>query len=280
MRYTIKTMNRQDLNIAIDWAANEGWNPGLSDADCYFAADPGGFFMGCLDGEPIAAISAVKYGPSFGFIGFYLVKPGYRGKGYGFRIWQAALEYLQGRCIGLDGVVAQQDNYKKSGFKLAYRNIRFQGQGGGLVPENQNIVALPNLPFETVEAFEQAFFPENRAGFLRAWINQPAARALGILQGDRLAGYGVIRPCRVGYKIGPLYANQPELAENLFLALKAGTKPSDSVFLDVPEVNPAAVALATRFDMALSFETARMYTATPPQLPLPRIFGVTSFEIG
>jgi len=28
------------------------------------------------------------------------------------------------------------------------------------------------------------------------------------------------------------------------------------------------------------FETARMYTGAAPDLPLPKLFGVTSFELG
>ena len=68
--YTIRTMTRQEIDIAIDWAAAEGWNPGLHDADCFYAADPHGFLIGLLGDEPIATISAVKYGASFGFLGF------------------------------------------------------------------------------------------------------------------------------------------------------------------------------------------------------------------
>jgi len=55
------------------------------------------------------------------------------------------LKYLEGRNIGLDGVVSQQDNYKKSGFKLAYRNIRHEGRGGGDFPEYSEIVRLSTL---------------------------------------------------------------------------------------------------------------------------------------
>jgi len=32
--------------------------------------------------------------------------------------------------------------------------------------------------------------------------------------------------------------------------------------------------------MVVVFETARMYTGAAPQLPLRRLFGVTTFELG
>jgi hypothetical protein len=31
----IHVMDRTDLDQAIDWAAAEGWNPGLKDAECF-----------------------------------------------------------------------------------------------------------------------------------------------------------------------------------------------------------------------------------------------------
>ncbi|MDX1357050.1 MAG: GNAT family N-acetyltransferase, partial [Halomonas venusta] len=62
-------MNREELDLAMEWAAKEGWNPGLHDADCYFSADPQGFLVGLLDGEPIATISVIKYDDAFGFLG-------------------------------------------------------------------------------------------------------------------------------------------------------------------------------------------------------------------
>lgn len=278
--FIIKIMTREEVDIAIEWAAKEGWNPGLHDADCYYSADPNGFLIGYLDNKPIATISAIKYGESFGFLGFYIVKPEYRGKGYGIQIWNAGLKYLEGRNIGLDGVLAQQDNYKESGFKLAYRNIRYEGSGGGNLPENSEIVKLSTLPNKTIDSYDRPFFPANRSEFTKSWINQPDCQALGIMQNGKFAGYGVIRGCRTGYKIGPLFADRTELAESLFLALKSRAKQSEPIFLDIPEVNQAAVALAERYNMKVSFETARMYTGEMPDMPLNRLFGVTSFEIG
>jgi GNAT superfamily N-acetyltransferase len=279
--YTIKPMTREGLNLAVEWAAAEGWNPGLHDADCFYMADPSGFLMGWLDDEPIAAISVVKYGASCGFLGFYMVRPEFRGRGYGWQLWQAGLATLAGRTVGLDGVVDQQSNYLKSGFQLAYRNIRYEGiRAGAQAPPNPAITPLSSLPIDQVIAYDRPFFPDDRIAFLRCWLTQPESIALGYLSGQALVGYGVLRPCRQGYKIGPLFADSAAIAATLFQHLIAPVPAGQPFYLDVPEVNEAAVALAQRSGLTSLFETARMYLPTAPVLPTNRIFGVTTFELG
>jgi GNAT superfamily N-acetyltransferase len=296
--YSIKTMTRSELSLVMDWAAAEGWNPGLHDADCFYAADEEGFLIGLLRGEAIAAISAVKYGEAFGFIGFYLVKPAFRGRGYGWQIWQAGLEYLAGRTVGLDGVVAQQENYLKSGFRLAHRNIRYRGVGDGSANGREagnslldgqgelsgvaaaGIVPLALLPIERVVEYDQLLFGSARGKFLSRWIAQPDGWSVGLMNHGELVGYGVLRVCRGGYKIGPLFADTPKFAETIFLALKSHVEPGSAFYLDVPDVNLAAVTMAQKYGMSAVFETARMYRQSVPDLPLNRIFGITTFELG
>jgi hypothetical protein len=77
-----------------------------------------------------------------------------------------------------------------------------------------------------------------------------------------------------------LIADTAELGESLFVALKSRVKSSESVFLDIPEVNPSAISMAEKHNMEISFETARMYTGQAPVIPLTRLYGVLSFEIG
>ena len=283
--YTIRSMSREELDIAVDWAAVEGWNPGLGDAECFYTTDPTGFFMGFLDDEPIASISAVKYGDSFGFVGFYIVKPEHRGKGYGLRLWNEALKSLEGRTVGLDGVVAQQANYRKSGFVLAYNNARYETAGRKEGPAGAGCLRGEIAPLETfglgeVVAYDAALFPADRTRFVEAWISQPEAVALGFGRQGRLTGYGVARRCRRGYKIGPLLADSAEIAEALFVALHEEVPVGEPLCLDIPEVNEKAVELVGRYGMRKVFETARMYKGTPPQTPIDRIYGVTTFELG
>lgn len=273
-------MNREELDLALDWAAAEGWNPGFYDADCFYNTDPNGFFIGTLGNEPISAISAVAYDKHFGFLGFYIVKPEYRGYGYGLQIWKRAIEYLNTQNIGLDGVVAQQQNYKKSGFKLAYRNMRYRGFSKKNSIGNDNVIKLSDVPFEKILDYDSKLFPTARSGFLKCWINQLKSAALGSIINGYLQGYGVIRKCRKGYKIGPLFADNLEIANKLFLALINNITTDSEIFLDLPETNFDALKLAYKYNLKFVFETARMYTKSQPSIDLKKVFGVTTFELG
>ena len=278
--FRITQLTGDAVSLAIDWAAAEGWNPGLHDATCFAAADATGFFVGLEGDQPVATISVVKYGRTFAFLGLYIVKPGFRGKGYGYALWRHALATAEDRNVGLDGVLAQQDNYRRSGFELAYRNIRYRGVRGAAAPLDARIVPLSAVPLAETLAYDRAFFPDERSAFLRCWIAQPGTKAVAALRGGRIAGYGVIRPSREGMKIGPLFADDAALAEGIFTALAQRAPEGSAIFLDVPESNAAALALAQRHGMSAVFETARMYTGTAPALPLQRLYGVTSFELG
>lgn len=279
--FQIRNMQPDELEFALRWAEREGWNPGLDDARCFYAADPGGFFIGLLDGRPVACVSAVRYGADFGFMGFYIVEPEYRSRGYGGQLAEAGLRHLAGCCIGLDGVVEQQDNYRKSGFDWAYRNIRYRGVSSpGDAAAGEGLVPLSQVSFAELAAYDRELFPAPRDAFLQAWIEQPDATALGSRRGDRLQGYGVIRRCSDGYKIGPLFADTPALAEQLLRGLTAAVPAGSHFYLDIPEPNAEARALIQRHGMAKVFETARMYMGKAPQLPLERLYGVTTFELG
>lgn len=280
LTYKILNMDRKKYDTVIEWAAAEGWNPGNNDADCFFQSDPHGFFIGELDGKPIGCISAVTYGSSYGFIGFYIVKPEYRGQGYGIQLWNAAINYMGTRTVGLDGVTAQQDNYKKSGFQSSYHNIRFESISRAYPAREKEIVELSTADLEGLLSYDRPFFPGPRPEFLGKWIGTVDRTALGYVKDGKLMGYGVIRACRNGYRIGPLFADTEFIADALFQALINSIEKSTPVFIDVPEVNDAALKLVHKYEMKAAFEVARMYKGEPPQVDLRRMYGVTTVELG
>ena len=279
----IRAMERAEIDLAVEWAAREGWNPGLADADAFHAADPGAFLVAeDRAGEPAACISAVRYGDGLGVVGFYIVAPERRGQGFGIAVWRAGMARLHHRLVGLDAVVAEQQRYGRSGFRVAWQNHRY-GTAARTpvdVPAGAaEVVPATSQPFSALAAYDAAMIAAPREAFLRAWLTLPGHTAVAAVRDGAPTGLGVVRPCRVGAKIGPLFADDAPTARALFTALVARTPPGP-LFLDVPEPNGEAVALAREAGMAPTFETARMYTGVRPAIPLARLFGVTSFELG
>lgn len=277
--YRIGRMSLPDVERAIDWAAGEGWNPGLSDAACFHAIDPNGFFKGEIDGRMIASGSAPIYDAQFAFIGLYVVEPAFRGMGYGLALTKAMFDHVGDLNAGLDGVEMMADRYARLGFRPAHRSVRYTMTPTTSWPGSEQIVPLTQVPFAEVTAYDRRHFFAPRDNFLKAWITQPKAVALGFVDTGRLKGYAVLRKCRSGYKIGPLFADQAEIAEALFIAL-CNRVIGEPVFIDIPEPNHAGLKLAARYDMQPVFACQRMYLRGDPGLPLESIYGITSFEAG
>lgn len=280
MSYEIRIANIEEIELMTDWAASEKWNPGLNDAKLYQSIDPHGFFIGYLDDKPISCISTVKYNSQFSFLGFYIVKPEFRGQGFGYQIWQHAIQYAKKTNIGLDGVIEQQENYKKSGFQLAHKNTRYVLQVQNISNENSShsIIQINKNILKEIFLYDRTCFPCERNFFLTEWIMKNTL-ALVYLDNTTVKGYGVIRACRDGYKIGPLFADNIEIALAIFKALIKNIS-NTSVYLDIPETNLDAKKLVEILKMQPVFETARMYTLKEPEMNHHKIFGITSFEVG
>ncbi|MCK9579104.1 MAG: GNAT family N-acetyltransferase [Methanoregula sp.] len=275
-----RTMTKEEVAIAVDWAAAEGWNPGLHDAACFWRVDPEGFFCAELDGKIVGTAAVVNYNDRFSFGGFYIVDPAHRAGGIGMQLAHYAMSHAGSRILGVDGVVAMVPKYEGSGdLFLHYNNARYEGTGGGKMPGG--LVPVHDVKFTDLLVYDTAHFPAQREAFLRCWIAQEGHFGLARLdEAGNILGYGVRRACRDGHKIGPLFARDRATAEMILDGLIAGI-PGEPFFLDIPVPNKDAVALVEDRKLNPVFFTARLYsTKEPVPLPLGEIFGVTTFELG
>lgn len=277
--YKISKMSKDELSIAIAWMREESWNPGLNDAECFYSADPNGFLVGKLDNEIISVASAVAYDEHYAFFGCYIVKPEYRGLGYGMALTNAKLNYVGDRITGLDGVVAMTDEYKKIGYQPAHNNIRYALNSTISNVPNKNIITIDETIFDKIQNYDRNYFPAARKNFLTCWLKPYSGKALAYVSHNTIEGYAVIRKCFQGYKIGPLFAETPEIAEALFLQL-VNNLSELPIFLDIPKPNGHAIKLVEKYQMNPVFETIRMYRCGTPNINLDHIYGITTFELG
>lgn len=274
----IRRMTLDDLRRAADWAAAEGWNPGLEDAEAFHAVDPDGFLMGWLDGEPVAAISVVRHSASFGFLGFYLCQPGFRGMGHGLAVWRAGMAHLGSRTVGLDGVPAQEQNYRQSGFMLAHHTRRHAGIVRGRAHAGCRPAGAADLP--ALLEMDRRISGTDRTAYLSSWLRQTDTRRTLVAGEDGgITAFGTIRACREGHKIGPVFAPDAPTALQLIESLVAAAG-ADLIMIDIPDPNTAGVAVADELGLKPVFSCARMYRGTMPGRKVDRIFGETTFELG
>ncbi|KAG0253286.1 hypothetical protein BG011_006447 [Mortierella polycephala] len=274
--------SQEVFELFYSWSHSEQWNPstkGHDIRDIYYKADPEGFFLGKVDGQVVSIVSAVRYGDDQAWIGYYIVSPDHRGKGYGLDTFRRALAHVnQGGerpSIGLDGVMAQVDNYRKSGFvHVAWKNERKHGSAKDLVETIekdlaegilQRAEALPGLvvaqlddptvDVEQLVAIEQRFTGLKRPEFVRDWVRFHAAHpgehrfGAAILSADKkdettgkplVLGFGCVRPAVTSYRIGPLYATSGEAARLLLVKLAVDV-------VQAEEQNPMGIPL--KFDI-------------------------------
>jgi GNAT superfamily N-acetyltransferase len=270
MNRTIRTLTLLEIQTLLDWAAAEGWNPGLADAAAFQAADSNGFFGAFVDGAMVAGISAVAYDARFGFIGLYICHPDWRGQGHGRAVWDAGIAYLGTRTIGLDGVPEQQANYAAMGFVPAYQTIRMSGT----LPARQADEQVPlaaNL--DDIRDLDRRCFPAPRDAFLEHWLAGPNRGVLKRTDG-RVSAYAVLRPCREGRKIGPLFADGVSAAIDLLMSQ------SGRIHIDVPAAQPAWLEVLSGLGFSAGFSTQRMYRGPFPSIEQSQVFGISSLELG
>lgn len=276
-------MSRAELDTLYAWAAAEGWNPGLHDADAAWASDPAAFIALREGSELIGGGSIMTLDPRYGFMGLFIMREDRRGAGLGARLWHHRLGLLRARLapdgvIGMDGVFNMVPFYAKGGFALAHRTLRYEGIAPARA-RDPAVLPLADLSFAACDCLDRACSPAPRSLLLRNWLAQPGLHGGGLLQDGELVAFGVARPAQRGYKFGPVYADTPELATRLLDTLLAGLQ-GQFVQIDLPEPNGAALAWAEALGFTQSFGCARMYRGPAPQLPLQRIYSVMSLEFG
>ena len=272
--FTVSTATAAGWRQVTDWAHREGWNPGLHDAECFLATDPGGFFVGSLGDRPVAAVSLVNHNDRYAVWGHYLVDPEFRNHGYGRATCRVARKHAGDRILASDAMPDQVENYTRSGLVRAHDTVHYVG-----TPRRAG--ARGTVPFEPgwldrVVDYDRRSFPGGRPEFLRHWLTAPGHVTFLRVVDGALAGYGVLRPARGRHRIGPLIADSAADAEAVFAALVDSLDPGAEVSLFAPgEQGPFATSLG----LAEEFRVVRMYTKAP-DTSADRVYAIGSLELG
>ncbi|WP_133405510.1 GNAT family N-acetyltransferase [Parashewanella tropica] len=278
--------SQDEISQLFDGIISEGWNPGIHDIHTYPDCESTHFLVALHQNQPVSFISYIIYQQHYAFVGCYLVPdPKQRGKGFGLAIvnhLHDKLKNLGVSLIGVDGVVAQCDNYAKKGLIDAYlhRQFYYQVQGNETVEESVSL-SCPDIAI--LAAFESKFVPEPRLPFWQTWaVNDPSKKFACIHDSYReLSGFACLRKAVNGYRVGPIYAESVDEAKELLHGLAVQVPAESILYIDIPEGNPAGFHFIQQAELTENqFDCMRMYLGKPPQLEVKGIFGVCTLEMG
>ncbi len=289
----IRPLQQKDIPKVTLWSRIEGFAPGAGDVSIYQHTDRQGLWVGLLDKQPIGCIAGVRYNASYGFVGLFLVVKEQRGKGYGVQLWKHALQHLVDLpCIGLEAAPDRVGDYSGWGFRKSSITTRWQWRGDGSNLNNNSygnkfddlmILEGRQIPSSVVQTYDAKREPSPRPHFLSDWLNHPAGTVLALVdKNGSCHGFGRIRPCLLrhgeGWRIGPLLADTPELAD--YLLRKLLDRHPGVVLFDAPGLNKNVPSILRRIGFEEVSQTMRMYKGNQPPISMKDVYALACLELG
>ena len=288
------TTEEETQRFAIKPMAKEGWRPGLKDAEFFLACDPTAAFVGELNGKPIATVRISKYGDSFAFIGAYLVDKAYRGKGYGLKIFNAAVSSVRPTSkIGLYALLHLEKMYERSGFRSHFYAARYDFYLSAMacflrIAEKipVEVKAIEDVELENIFRYDTHVFGFERSAFLSRLLRAEGTLGYVAVNNDGLTvGYISARPTFLqeeGYLIEPLFADSKAIAERLLKALfeKLSHEEKVAPLVCMDASTKQGMELGEELQGKKVFDLVYMVTKVLPNTCLEKQFGVVIVDLG
>jgi GNAT superfamily N-acetyltransferase len=249
--------------LALSGAA--GWNQQADDWRFMLAAGAG-WGLSTPDGTVVASVVALPWAPAaggFGWVSMVMVLPDHRRHGHASRLLDVAIGWLRARGLTplLDATPAGHAVYRRQGFRDTWTFERWQRDAGAAAapaarPPQAGIEvrALAPADWPAVLALDAPAFGTDRGALLRSLAARLPACAHVALRGAHIEGVVLGRPGRDAVQVGPLVADDDDVAVALLDAALAAAP--DRVFVDAPAMHAGfGAALAAR-----GFRTQRPFT--------------------
>jgi GNAT superfamily N-acetyltransferase len=208
-------LSAADLPDADALVREAGWNQVAADWEIFRAL---GTVHAARDGgRVVATAAALPYG-EFAWISMVLVLPDYRRHGIGTRLLKRCVEQLtaQGRISVLDATPAGLPIYRGIGFRetWSYRRLVRQAAQSPTAPSPDVVTVRPikDADWAALCAYDATAFGADRSALLQRMRGRlPAAELIAEL-GGRLAGFSLGRNGRSAVQIGPIIAEDDDVA--------------------------------------------------------------------
>jgi ribosomal protein S18 acetylase RimI-like enzyme len=197
-------------------SAEIGWNQ--VEADWRYMLENGaGYGRTNADGKLVASAMSVSHG-AFAWVCMVLVSPDYRRRGLASDLMRRVIDDLRARDIvaGLDATPDGREVYKLLGFEDIYRIERMWA--ARVTPSDENggtpvrITPMTAAEIDEVAEYDAPGFGADRRALLAHLRDRAPERAFVARAGQWLAGFVLARDGLAAMQLGPVVAEDPDIA--------------------------------------------------------------------
>ena len=230
----IRPLAIEDLDGALALSTTAGWNQRRDDWRMLLRLAPAGSFAALAEERIVGTAIGIDYG-GFAWIAMMLVDPGYRGRGVGRCLLEAAMGAVPSdRPIRLDATPLGRPLYQRYGFEDEAMLTRHVISAAAPPPprvrrlreprdESSRVQRLTAADLKIVTRQDNEVFGGNRDEVLEWVLNTTPQYGHIVRSDDGLAHYCLGRQGRLFDQIGPVVAGDDDIAQALMnAALTAG----------------------------------------------------------
>ena len=254
----IRTMTPADIPLGMKLSAQNGWNQLEADWRRQLDLEPAGCFLAERDGVGVGTACACVFG-SVAWIALVLVDANQRGQGIGTTLMKHVLDWLDARgvpSVRLDATPLGRPIYEKLGFVAEFTLHRFAWVLPAMAEAPSPVVGASDADLAGIMALDQQVTGTDRSRLLKR-LYQERPEEMRLVRGRAgIDGFVAARPGARASQIGPCAGSAPACRQLLEDACRRHA--GESVFLDVPEDNAAAVAVASALGLTVQRALVRM----------------------
>ena len=215
-----------------------------------------------------------------------IVKEEYRGLSIGKELFRNVMDVMGTRNVGGTSLSNRITFYAQFGWTIKSYTFHYN-QG----PVNQEfiqdcphdgieIVNAKEMDFNDVIAYDSELHTIPRPVYISNWAEHNSAMTYVALKSGRVVGYGVLKPADVGYKMYPLYADDPAIARALFSKLASFIPSGQDLIFTQPIENPVANEFVTANNLVTYLSMTRLYNKKNVPVDIKRVYSVATTEYG
>lgn len=287
IRYEIRPMRRSDLPSLYALVNEVKWNIDLSYLEFVFNTDPTGLVVVVKDdGELIGHCGILAHSDTIAFFGLNIIKEKYQHKGIGKQMFREVMKVMGDRNVGMNSLSNRITFYAQFGWTIKSYTLHYnQGPVNpefiAEVPEGDfEVVSASDINFDDVIAYDSEIHTVSRPIYISNWAKHQLAKTHVALKSGRVVGYGVVRPSDEGYKMNPLYADDPKIAKALFCRLASHIPTGQILNFTQPVENDNANAFVVGNKLTSRFSMTRLYNKWNIPLDIQRVYSISTTEYG